>query len=189
MAWECHCLFINPEAAEICSWCDKPREEHNPPINKDETNHEIFVPDPQTVIMEQSRSTPGFAADEAKGHSGKRIESPQRSTQGVGAWECGCLFINSGKASACSWCEAPRPRCSVSKEEELVEGGIMENCVDAHEEENTASTAVTAGGSEEIICVREQDTPALVKLPESRKAGATLDAAEIEKPTRNMEAK
>ncbi|KAI5816436.1 hypothetical protein BZA77DRAFT_293323 [Pyronema omphalodes] len=164
MAWECPCLLINPEAAEICSWCDQPREEQKPPINKDE-NHGIFVPDPQAVIMEQSRSTPGLAVDEEKGHSGKR------------------------KASACFWCEAPRTRCSVLKEGELLEDGIMEDSVDIHEEEHSASTAVTAGGSEKITCVQEQDTPELEKLPEPRKAGATLEAAEIEQPTRNMEAK
>ncbi|CCX09704.1 Protein of unknown function [Pyronema omphalodes CBS 100304] len=68
MAWECPCLFINPEAAAICFWCDKPRDEYKQLINKDKDNGHSTVPQ-EGVVTEKSAVT-AVAADTPAGRAG-----------------------------------------------------------------------------------------------------------------------
>jgi hypothetical protein len=76
MAWECPCLFINPEAAAICFWCDQPREECKLPIEKDEDNGTSTVPQ-EGVVMEKSAVTAGLTADKPTEHAGIGTDSQE----------------------------------------------------------------------------------------------------------------
>jgi hypothetical protein len=147
-AWDCACMFNNPQAAAVCFWCKAPRpgyEDARQP--QGQTNSQSSSIQQEAAAMETSTVTAATGPASAVKRTGTQ-EGQIRCL----AWHCKCSFINPGTAILCFWCEAPQPG--------YAEDGkpLGDNKEPSTGTQGGVSAVVTAGGSTGTLCGRAQGT-------------------------------
>lgn len=151
MAWDCACMFNNPEAAAVCFWCKAQR-----PGYEDSRQPQGQTSSQLSSIQQEAATIETPAVTAATGSTSAVEETGTQEGQiRCFAWVCKCSFMNPGTAMLCFWCEAPQPGYA---DDAKPLGDNKEPSTGTQEGVVASSVAVTAGGFTGTSCERVQGT-------------------------------